>query len=143
MRRKGPDKSAELWVCADHGVMLMGDGRVDHCPSCELGVEAKPTKVPGGQVDDLEFRNLISWTAMQELVPLMRFYLADRKKGPMWVACASWPDKVLPAGYGEHERFFNILCYTFGSFHKAISNEYDARDTITKLVAAGVKPQPK
>lgn len=133
-----PDRASDLIVCKEHGVMLMGELRMMECPSCVLKVDAHPTKIPAGHVTDGEFRNRIEWRTMQELVPLMQAYLTDRKKGPAFVACWSWPrGGPLPAGYAETERFFNILGYGWGLLNKFIVSESEARSTIQNLRKAG------
>ncbi len=134
-----PSKRWDNIVCGKHGVMLMGDPRQEWCPSCELGIGARPgASIGTKRVTDDEFRNRIEWGTMQELVPLVRAYLAKRKQGPMWIGCGSWPkEEVLPVGYNETERFFNVVGYTFGALHKFIACEDDAKKTIETLRKAG------
>lgn len=135
--RQLPSKSLESWVCQEHGVMLMEaeHGRLEWCPCCELGVEPRLDIAVGGKpLNDIEFRCRLSWPTLKELVPLMREYLARRKAGPMFVTVASWPKgEPLPMGYGESERFQNVLGYEWGGVHKFLLTEEEGRTTIENL----------
>lgn len=118
-----------LRACPEHGVVAE---RVDDCPCCATGVEARPDAYDKG-VDQLDLRWQIEPETMKELLRLMEPYLDDEGKGPMWVTVAELPKSELAAGYTEQERWINVVQYEWDPYLKTLSRQSNAEETIETL----------
>lgn len=134
------DEPPALARCDDHGLVLVeGDsGHMTHCAACQLGLEVRlGDDLPGGRLDEHDFRNRVEWDTLVELVPLMREYLADQTdEFDLWVS--HFPrEGSLPAGYSDQERFVLGIGYSFGIQRKYLLREPNAAETVETLREEG------
>lgn len=140
-----------LAVCGEHGVMTHTRQGRGVCPLCKLDVEIEVRRedeissgenLPPGRLNQQEITQRIDSEVMQQLLPLMDEYLADRAdaddEGDLWVTVARVADGQLPAGYSKaQERWANVVGYTLGGRVKYVSTEPNAEETIESLKEAG------
>lgn len=130
------DLPPELARCSDHDLVLMPKESAHHdwCPACELDLPVKlDTPHDHQPVSEVEFRQRLEADTVEELVPLLREYLSDRRgEADVWVTHMRW-DGSLPAGYTEQERFVPVVAYAWGARGKYISTNPAAEDTIRSL----------
>lgn len=129
--------SDHLRACPEHRVVAERDAP---CPCCVTDAEARPDAFMDGAEHPVEQEDLrwhIEPDTMIELIPLVREYLDDRGAGPFYVSVAELGLDLLPVGYTEQERWFNVLMIDGSMTRKTLMQESEARETIENLRSNG------
>lgn len=132
-----PPRRDHLRACEVHGTIGGGAGGSGLCPACATDVDIEVRRDDVLRAKPLDLQWAVESETLVELIPLVLEYLEDRGEGPAWLAMAEVRKRMLPAGYTEQERWFNVLRYRFGSMDKTIMREENARETIETLRGEG------